>query len=199
MQRMILVRHGETEGNVRSIVNGDPSIGYGLTPRGRAQAGELGRLLADTQIDLCVVTEFGRTAETADVALAGRTIPRMVEPLLNDPRLGELEGATLADVRRWFLAHGSTASPLGGESRVQAIGRYRDGFAGLLERPQATILVIAHALPVTVALLAAEGRDLPMTLAGFPPGHAEPRTIEAPGLRTAVAGLDRWMREQSAA
>jgi broad specificity phosphatase PhoE len=199
MERMILARHGETEGNVRGIVNGDPSIASVLTSRGRDQARELGRRLADARIDLCVVTEFGRTAETADAALAGRTVPRLVEPLLNDPRLGELEGATLADVRRWFLANGSTAAPPRGESRVQVMRRYRDGFASLLERAEATILVVAHALPVTVALLAAEGRDIPMTLAGFPPGHAEPRTIDAPGLRTAVAGLDRWVREQSAA
>ena len=72
MERIILARHGETDGNVRSIVNGDPSIGYRLTPAGREQARELGRRLAELAIDLCVVTEFGRTVETADLALAGR-------------------------------------------------------------------------------------------------------------------------------
>jgi broad specificity phosphatase PhoE len=199
MERIILARHGETDGNVQRIVNGDPSVGVQLTPAGRDQARELGRRLAATAIDLCVVTEFGRTVETADLALAGRAIPRIVEPRLNDPRLGALEGASLDEVRRWFTANGATVAPQGGESRVEAIRRYRDGFSALLERPEATILVVAHALPVTVALLAAEGRDLPMTLAGLPPGHAEAVTIRAPGLRRAVAGLDRWIRERSAA
>src|SRR5213080_3256931 len=115
MERIILARHGETDGNVRSIVNGDPSIGYRLTPAGREQARELGRRLAELAIDLCVVTEFGRTVETADLALAGRTIPRIVEPRLNDPRLGALEGASLDEVRRWFTAKGATVAPQGGE------------------------------------------------------------------------------------
>ena len=89
---VILVRHAESEANALGIVNGDPSIPYALTDTGRRQAAELGHALSDEMIDLCVVTEFARARETADVALAGRHIPRMTVSELGDPAFGILEG-----------------------------------------------------------------------------------------------------------
>ena len=91
MERVILTRHAESVFNVRGVLNGDPSIPGGLTEEGRAQARRLGERLRDEQIDLCVTTEFERTQETADIALAGRNVPRAIVPDLNDPPAGDLE------------------------------------------------------------------------------------------------------------
>src|SRR5206468_10391260 len=106
---VILVRHAESEANALGIVNGDPSIPYALTDTGRRQAAELGHALSDEMIDLCVVTEFARARETADVALAGRHIPRMTVSELGDPAFGILEGRPLAEIREWFVTHGPEA------------------------------------------------------------------------------------------
>ena len=88
-------------------MNGDPA----LRPRPRASAGPeqaeaLAHQLAAVAIDLCVVSEFPRAQQTADLALGGRDVPRMVDPGLNDVRIGELEGKTLDDYRDW--KHGDT-------------------------------------------------------------------------------------------
>ena len=98
MRRLLLARHGDSEYSAKQLVNGDPGVSCPLTEAGREQARALGRILALEQIDLCAVTEFERVRETAEMALAGRDVPFVVVPELNDPRYGEFEGGSL-DVR----------------------------------------------------------------------------------------------------
>ena len=88
METAILVRHGESEASVRGLVSGEPTTACPLTAVGRRQARKLGLLLAKKDIDVCVTSEFPRTIETADLALDGRDIRRVVIPELNDPRAG---------------------------------------------------------------------------------------------------------------
>jgi broad specificity phosphatase PhoE len=191
-----LVRHAESEANALGIVNGDPSIRYGLTEAGREQAATLGRTLANELIDVCVVTEFVRTHETADIALAGRDVPRLVLPELNDPVFGVLEGRSLADARTWLHEHGPNAHPAGGgESRVETIARYCEGFERLLGLPGKLVLVVAHALPVTQMRLAVEDGRLPLTLEGLPPDHAHPFGVGAEEMRRGLDVMNAWVRQ----
>jgi alpha-ribazole phosphatase len=88
MEQLILARHGESVFSSRLLVNGDIASPGPLTPRGRAEARALGQALAAQRIDLCATSEFERTRETADVALAGRDVPRLVLAALNDPLYG---------------------------------------------------------------------------------------------------------------
>jgi broad specificity phosphatase PhoE len=88
MERLILARHGQTDWNVRRLLNGDPAARVVLTPQGREEARRLGEELAGDAIDLCVVTPLARTHETADEALRGRDVPRMVVEELADPLYG---------------------------------------------------------------------------------------------------------------
>ena len=46
------------------------------------------------QIDLAAVTEFRRTQETADLALEGRDVPRLVVPELNEIPSTTITGKT---------------------------------------------------------------------------------------------------------
>jgi broad specificity phosphatase PhoE len=196
MIEAILVRHAESEANALGIVNGDPSILYALDVAGREQAAALGRALAEDPIDVCVVTQFLRTRETADIALAGRDIPRHVLPELNDPVFGALEGRSLADARAWLHEHGPAAHPDGGgESRVETIERYCDGYTRLLDIPGRLLLVVAHALPVTQMRLAVEDGRLPLTLEGLPPGHAHPFRVRADDVQRGIEVMRAWVRQ----
>ena len=105
-----------------------------MTELGRAQARALGTALADERIDLCVVTEFERVRETAEIALAGRDVPFLVLPELNDPRYGEFEGGSLVAYREWAWARGPLDAPAGGEHRGEIAGRYARGLR-MLARP----------------------------------------------------------------
>ena len=200
MERVILARHGESDHNPPRVVNGDPSRPIGLTSRGVEEARELGRRLATQHIDLCVVTEFRRTHETADLALDGRDVPRLVVPELNDPRFGELEGRSIEDVRDFVREHGTTAPvPGGGESRVDVIRRYCDGYELVVARPEGTALVVAHGLPVTAVWLAARGEQVPVSLRGMPDAYADVRSMSRAELLIGIERMHEWIREQEAA
>ena len=69
MDRLILARHGESTFSARGLVNGDVWVDVGLTEAGEEQAQDLGRLLAQEHIDLCVTSEFARARATAEIAL----------------------------------------------------------------------------------------------------------------------------------
>jgi len=192
LERAIFVRHGESEYSARALVNGVPSVAVGLTEEGREQARLLGERLESEPIDLCVVTEFGRTHETADLALGDRAVPRVVLPDLNDPFYGEFEGKALADYRKWAGTHGPLDVPPGnGEARAAIAERYARGFRFLLGRPEETILVLCHSLPIAFALAAADGRRPSAKMPLITP--AEPHILYEDSLREAAERIEDWV------
>jgi broad specificity phosphatase PhoE len=193
MERALFVRHGESEYSAEALVNGDPSIACGLTELGRQQARQLGERLRGEPIELCVVTEFPRTHETADLVLGEREVPRLVLAELNDPFYGEFEGRALSDYRGWAATHGPhDVPPGGGESRVAIASRYVGGLRVLLARPESTLLVVCHSLPIAFAVAAADGRSprakMPLIT------YAEPHVLYTEQLEEAVERLEAWTR-----
>jgi len=153
MERLLLARHAESESGVLGRVNGDLRFPSRLTDEGRVQARALGRSLAGEEIDLCATSEFPRTIETADLALDGRSVPRLVVPDLNEIGFGAFEGGPLADYRVWAFAHGSREDgPGGAESRLGTARRFARAFGALLAREERTILVVSHALAIRYLL-----------------------------------------------
>jgi broad specificity phosphatase PhoE len=190
---VVLARHAESTFALTGTCNGEPSACGGLTDRGREQARALGVLLADDPLELVAVSEFRRAQETADIALAGRHIVRLVLPELNDIRFGRFEGAPLADYRVWAHAAGpGEACPGGGESRAEAASRFAAGYRRLLERSESVVLVVAHALPIRYVLGALIERDPAAVVEPVP--YAEPNRITAAQLERAVDRLERWSR-----
>lgn len=192
MQTVILARHAESEFSVRGSVNGDPSVsGGGLTEAGREQARALGRLLADDPVDLAVTSEFARTRETTELVLAGRDVPRLVVPDLNDIRFGSFEGKLLTEYRGWAGSAGpADACPGGGESRALAAERFARGFRIVLEREEGTALVVTHALPIRYVLSALLEQH--PTAIVEPVAYAEPHRFSSTQLERAVVRLERW-------
>ncbi len=190
MEEAILSRHGESEYSVRGAINGDPTVAVALTAQGREQARRLGELLRDEPIELCVTSEFQRVRETADRALAGRDIPRLVLRELNDIGFGEYEGLTLDEYRVWA----GTAAPddvaHGAESRAAAARRYARAFRTVLERPERLILVVAHSLPIAYVLNAVEGAA-PTPILGLVP-YAQADRLRSEQLERAVERLEEW-------
>ena len=191
MDGVILGRHGESDLSVRGLTNGDPARACGLTETGRAQSRRLGELVASEPLDLCVTSAFARTRETAEIALAGRDVPRLVLPELNDIRFGDFEALTLAEYRAWAHTAGPTdVPPGGGESRAACVARYVRGFRRLLARPERLALVVAHGLPIRYVLNALAGRPPQPVLDQVP--YAEPFRVSAEELEAAVAELEAW-------
>ena len=192
MQRLILARHGESEYSAQGLLSGDPRIAVGLTDTGREQARALGLKLGTKEIDLCVTSEFARTIETADVAFAGREIPRLVVPELNDHPAGDYEGRAIADYLEW--AHASAPSDLipgTNDTRAAVVGRFVRGYALVLDRAESTIVAILHSLPIMYLLEAARGAN-PVARLGMLP-YAEPRELARTELEAAIERLERWL------
>jgi len=158
---LVLVRHGQSLFNVSGVVNGDPTRDRGLSDAGRAAADVLRVELAALPIDLCVTSRFPRAQETARLGLGSRTsaVPHEVDPDLDDIRVGDLEGRTLADYRLWKHAHTRADRFPGGESLDDAARRYARAFRKLLERPEQSVLVVCHEIPIRYAVNAATGSD----------------------------------------
>jgi broad specificity phosphatase PhoE len=188
MRLFVLVRHGQSELNVTRRVNGDPDVPVGLTAQGEAEAGGLALQLAGVELDLCVHTRFGRARATARIALEGRTVPFVVEPLLDDIDVGELEGRTIDDYRAWKRDHTRADAFPGGESLDDAARRYATAYERLLARPERCVLVVCHEIPVRYAINAAAGSD-ELDGPAHELGNCVPHLFDEDGLRRAAARI----------
>ena len=189
MRLFVLSRHGESELNVTHRINGDPAVAVGLTDHGREQARELGEQTAHFGWDVCVVTRFGRTRETAAVALAGRDVPVIEQPLLDDIDVGQLEGRTVDDYRAWKRAHTRSDPFPGGESLDEAARRYARAFRDLLRLPHERVLVVCHEIPVRYAVNAAGGSS-ELDAPAHAIVNAVPYLFDQPSLERAAAGIE---------
>jgi broad specificity phosphatase PhoE len=145
VQNLILARHAESVFNVRGVLNGDPSVAGALTERGREQARALGESIAADTIDLCVTTAFERTRQTADIALEGRDVPRLVMPELDDPPNGDFELRPYSELAAWLRMNGRDSQLPGTDrSERQALTAMFEGVDMVIARPEPTVLVVAH-------------------------------------------------------
>jgi len=157
MRLYVIARHGESKLNLENRVNGDPSVPVPLTEKGHDESRLLGQQVGHVPIDLCLHSRFGRTRETAVIALASRAVQFEIEPLLDDLYIGELEGRTLEEYRAWKREHAPADPFPGGESLDDAARRYARAFRKLLDRPEVRILVVTHEIPLRYAINAADG------------------------------------------
>jgi broad specificity phosphatase PhoE len=185
----VIARHAESTLNIERRINGDPAVEVPLTEAGREEARQLGIQVANVPLEACMHTRFGRTRDTAAIAVAGRNLPTIVEPFLDDIDIGDLEGRSIDDYRAWKQAHARSEPFPGGESLDDAARRYAQGFRRLLERPEQRVLVVCHEIPLRYALNAAGGSN---DLDG--PVHqlrnATPYLFDEPALQRAAARID---------
>jgi broad specificity phosphatase PhoE len=186
---VVLARHAYSELNAEDRVNGDPTRSVHITDEGREEARLLGVQLSNLPFDLCLHTRFGRTQETAALALAGRDVPVEVDPLFDDVYVGELEGVSVAEFRAWKAEHTRADRFPGGESLDDAARRYAEAYRRLLASGRRCVLVVCHEIPIRYALNAAAGSD---TLDG--PAHtlpnATPFLFDGPSLARAAGGIE---------
>jgi broad specificity phosphatase PhoE len=196
VERALLIRHGESVFGARGLATGKVDVHCPLSERGAAQARALAEEISGDDIDLCVTSELERTRQTADIALAQRSVRRIVLAELNDPLYGSYEGGPLDDYLAWALANDSAAEPPGGgEARQTLVARYAAGFRRIVDRPERAILVVAHSLPIAYVLMALEGIDpaprLPLV------EYVKPHAISSGELARAIARLEAWCEAPS--
>jgi broad specificity phosphatase PhoE len=159
MRIFLACRHGQSLFNVDKVVNGEPALDRGLSEQGIEEAERLAGQLAGLPLELVAVSPFPRALQTANIALAGREVPHLVDEELGDVRIGGLEGASI-DTYRKTPAHSNRKERFpGGESLDEAALRYAGAFERLLARGEPATLVVCHEIPVRYLANAAAGSD----------------------------------------
>jgi broad specificity phosphatase PhoE len=190
LRTLLLVRHAQARTNVDDAISSTPP-GAGLTPQGVEEAVALRSELAERRVDLGVATRLVRTQETLDLALAGRDIPRIVMPELDEIRFGSFEGGPLGPYRAWAWTNPPDAPcPGDGESRAEAAARYADGLDALLARPEDDVLAVSHSLAVRYVLDASDGRFPAARVTTVP--HATVHELPVEAVARAAETLRAW-------
>jgi len=144
-----LVRHGETEWNAESRMQGQ--LDSRLTPRGRDHALGSGRLLARLGVDVAFASPLGRVRETVEIMCTELPLHVTFDDRLKEWSAGDWSGALHADIptrwpaewAAWQADRYSVRSP-GGESFVDVAARAQSfiDHAATVRGPR--IAIIAH-------------------------------------------------------
>ncbi|MDM8245726.1 histidine phosphatase family protein [Collinsella tanakaei] len=149
MQRLYLMRHGETQSNAAGILQG--GLDSPLTERGAAQAQAADSWMRSraAKIGAVCTSPLGRARQTleimrnADSHLAA--LPIEVEPCLSELRYGAFEGHALGDLPDDPWKPGETYRAHGGEAQADTSVRIVHGLARIMRKhPDADVLAISH-------------------------------------------------------
>ena len=98
MLTLYITRHGQTEWNVESRMQGWADSA--LTPTGVAAATQLGKRLQNVPIDAVYSSTSGRTIHTAQLIIRERDIPLFQKEDLREINVGEWQGLVSTDIER---------------------------------------------------------------------------------------------------
>jgi probable phosphoglycerate mutase len=172
VRRLVMLRHGQTEFNAGSRMQGQ--LDTDLTDLGRAQAVAAAEVLAKRQPLAIVSSDLRRAHETA-MSLGERCgMPVQVDTRLRETHLGDWQGLTHSQVddiapgARLAWRDDARWAPHGGESRIDVAGRSRPLVAELVagepewgaDEPERPVVLVAHG--GLIAALTAALLDLPV-------------------------------------
>jgi glucosyl-3-phosphoglycerate phosphatase len=168
VRRLVMLRHGQTEFNAGSRMQGQ--LDTELSDLGRDQAVAAAEVLAKRQPQLIVSSDLRRALDTAVVLGERSGLPVVVDTRLRETHLGDWQGMTHLEVdaaapgARLAWRNDATWAPHGGESRVDVAARGMPVIAELVaeqpewgaDEPARPVVLVAHGgliAALTAALL----------------------------------------------
>ena len=148
MIRLLLVRHGQTEGNVQGRYQGRTDTE--LNEIGLEQADRLARRLSSEKIDCVYSSDLKRAVQTAEKVASAHDLTVGYREDLRELNVGEFEGKRLEEIveehgpleEMW--SEGEWRAP-GGETLGELSARVDRFIAHVKQRhKEGTILVVAH-------------------------------------------------------
>jgi probable phosphoglycerate mutase len=143
----VLVRHGATEWNADKRAQGQADVA--LSKKGREQARETARRLAELPVDAVYSSDLSRAVETAEAIAAVHGLDVAMDPAFREIDQGEWTGLPVAEIQQrwpelWGSARHYSARP-GGESPQQVRRRALEGLRRVVERhPHGTVVIASH-------------------------------------------------------
>jgi len=161
LRRIVMVRHGETEGESSVRFHGSRDVA--LSDHGRAQIREAGLRLAREVFDLVAASPLARAWESARILSGGA--PVRLEADLREIDFGRWEGLTKQEIevtdpvryQEWQERLPGFEFP-GGEARTELQKRVLRGFERLEQSGATSVLLVSHKGPIrTIAEKLAAG------------------------------------------
>jgi len=150
--KLILVRHGESEANIASRINDDPSRIVSLTERGRAQAEAASDRLREMPFTHAYVSEFPRARQTAEILLRHHACVPHIDARINERRSG-MDGLPVEMFNDLVRADPLRIKPERGESFLELMERLRSFLDEAAARhPDGVLLAVSHENPILAAL-----------------------------------------------
>ncbi len=160
--RLILVRHGQSEGNASGIIQGH--LDFGLTEIGALQAVATADRLRAERFDRIIASPLKRAFATAMTIAAPHGLDVEAVPDLMEYNLGEVSGLTGAQIRERYpdvgqaYARGVRPAFPGEEGRDVFNARVRTVLEAWAESRQ-TVVAVAHGGVINAICYAVAGID----------------------------------------
>lgn len=167
VMQIVVIRHGESEGNVAATLQGC-RLDLPLSPRGLRQAEMLAIRLAGENVDKVFSSPMVRARATAEVVAAPHGVSLVLDPSMVEFDWGDWTGRPLdeemegrvAELRaRWRTGDTRVTAP-GGESPEQAADRARGALARIRASGAQAPVVVAHGRFNRVLMSVLLGRPL---------------------------------------
>ncbi len=150
--KFVLIRHGESEGNVAHEINDNPARVVNLTARGRAQAAAAGEALREWRFTHAYASEFPRAQQTAALLLRHQECELRIDPRINERRSG-MDGLPVHVFNDLVRADRLRAKPERGESFLEQMERVRSFLDEIAARhPHGMVLAVSHQDPILAAV-----------------------------------------------
>ncbi len=148
MHFIILLRHGESEGNLNGILQGQSDTP--LSTEGREQATKLTEFWksAGVRFDLIICSPLSRAAQTAEIISSGLLCPVELESDWKERHYGQLQGLLIKEIEQrspkvdFFHPY----NPIGGngESQLDLFIRASRALQKIIRKPAGSYLVVSH-------------------------------------------------------
>lgn len=159
LQRIILIRHGQTTTNAEKKLSGNTNPP--LTDVGREQAKKAGESLASFQIDRLFSSPMQRAVDTASAIAGKRGIEIETDERLIEQNFGEWEGKPFSEIFKLIPGgpEGLLRGPFlgrfpAGEGTEQFVARVLGAFRDLIlkESEGQTIAVVTHSGVIVILM-----------------------------------------------
>ncbi len=144
----ILVRHGESETNVRNIISADYT-GYPLTQEGRNQARKAALELSPIRVNFIATSPVQRARETAGIIASTIGISEFVEPRIVESGMGRFNNTPLHQIPKL------SRKELGMETWESHQKRFREVFSEV----EGNWILVSHEFPIRAAISMYLGLD----------------------------------------
>ena len=138
MVKLYLVRHGQTEDNVKQILQGQ--MPGQLTQKGVREAERLCERMKEVPIDVFVSSDLARAIDTCRIIAAPHGKEVVETPLLRERDWGDFTGAYIPDLK-------DRAWPDNVESAERMMARAKNFITWLrVTYPEQTVLAVGHGI-----------------------------------------------------